>query len=88
VKFAHFQQKKNRWAHATLADTYRRSTKAKQNIALRFSLSYFPMLALCRNMTRILLVALAGALFKNFGNLPDKFVHGSKKNHNQQKKLN
>jgi hypothetical protein len=47
----------------------------KQNTALRFSLSYFPMFSLCRNMIRILLVALAGVLFKKFGSLPEKLVY-------------
>jgi hypothetical protein len=46
----------------------------KQNTALQFSLSYFPMLSLCCSMISILLVVLAGALFKKFKNLPDKLV--------------
>jgi hypothetical protein len=74
MKIAHFKHNKNRQAHVTLVDTNRRSMMTKQNIALWFLLSYFTMLPLCHSMTRILLVALAGVLFKKFGNLPDKFI--------------
>jgi hypothetical protein len=72
VKIAPFKHNNNRQAHVTLVDTNRRSTISKQNIALRFSLSYFPVLPLCCGMVHIDLVAFAGALFKKFGNLPDK----------------
>jgi hypothetical protein len=77
VKIAYFKQNKNRWAQVTLVHTNRRNTMTKQIIALLFTLNYFPMLSLCCSMISILLVALAGALFKELWNLPDKLVHVS-----------
>jgi hypothetical protein len=75
VKIAHFKDNKNRRAQVTLDDTNRRNTMTKQNIVLWFSLSYFLMLPLCRSIIRILLLALAGALFKKFMNFLENLFY-------------